>query len=515
MKRTTPTRCGKCGGSTPPFTMFVNASTGATHALCVNCMGNEAAGNMEDLAEIDGRIEEYEEMLKNMEEMIKDAEVDESGVPEGLRAFAFTPMQMYRSLQVSLASLKTRRLELLKTDESEESLQYELDKKVAEEKYEEASSIKKRLTALKNRPKRRKKARKRRSKPISELFSNPNDDIGKCVRCRERFPKASGLFRKYNLGDCHNMCLPCCVEEVPKHVSSVRMADEMIEEMGQFSKMLNGLQMFGKLMSDDVTEEDIEHYEKMKSGATVPTNLTNARMVAALEARKSVLQNGTQEEKAIGGAKHFMNLLRLIGEEDKEMLKEVMGEVVEIFGGENSEKGSNPEKSDAQKKADRLEKRKKIKEARLPFISKAIEWMKQDEHSKKCTECNKYPAKHPTIFQDFDLGHLHDLCFICSMQLLPIHVRKLSDVKAMIWEMECISYVLDELTVSNKLIQEGRREEVKNLDILEMEVKVEMPEQALARKALEALEMRKRFLDGMGEDSELIDLADNFIRDLR
>ncbi|HFA50836.1 MAG TPA: hypothetical protein ENJ95_17650 [Bacteroidetes bacterium] len=515
MRKSKLTRCGKCGGKSKPFTMFANASTGETYALCINCMSSGAANRIDDLAEIDELIERQEKMIEELEPMVKESEDME--LPPALEAFAFTPFKSYKMAQMTLAALKSRRLELLSKGENEERLQYELDKKIEEEKYEDAGDIQKRLDKLKAAPKKKRAAKKNKIKIApANLFVSDEEADGRCPRCQQRFPKPPGLFHKFDIGDCHEMCLPCCVHEIPKHVKTVKMADEMIAEMENFADMMDKMALLGKMMADDREGVDLEN--KPPDGQEEPHTSgqeASQMMIKVLKMRRDFLAR-TGEDEEMTEAADLLN----------DMVKKVFGKnaIADLGPYPNSmETEEGAPKKKKKPKARPKQKKKKpaqqkgtaAEQQRARFLEsykKAMAWVREDEDTAEtCPECNERPIKLPAIFEDYDLGPYEKMCLLCSLSKLALQVKTLKMADGMLEEMKGISKILDELVILNELHEAGELHKAKDLDITDMEVEAKMEKQFIARKVIDVLEHRKRFLENVGEDDSMVSMADMIV----
>ncbi len=304
MRKKTPTLCGKCGGNTKPFVLFANATTGESYQLCANCMSDQSASSLNDLAELDALIEEHEYMVKELEEMVKEA--GDMKIPPELEAFAFTPMKTYKMAQMTLASLKSKRLKLLTQEDNEEQLTYELKKKIEEEHYEEAGAIQKRLTALNSKKKNKKKAKKKKSKKSSTLFASDEAAAGRCINCQKNFPKPPGLFSSHDIGDCHQMCLPCCRTEILPHVKTIEMADQMLSEIERFSELMDSLSFLGKMAQEEESPVDSD----IEAATEEATTFSPAQgMTAALKHRRDFLSGVQENTKMINVADGLIAML--------------------------------------------------------------------------------------------------------------------------------------------------------------------------------------------------------------
>ena len=503
MRKTKPTRCGKCGSNNPPFTLSINATTAESYALCVNCIGNQVSDNMDNLAEIDAQIAEHEELLKEMEIIMQEA--GDMELPPELETYAFTPLKTFKLIQVTLASLKTKRVELLSKGANEHRLQYELDKKIKDEKYEEAGVIQKKLNDLKTNPKKKEKlAKDKAQKKAVNLFVS-EEAKGRCIRCKERFPKPPGLFSDFDIGNCQYMCLPCCAIEVPKKAHSVEMVDQMLAEMHRFSKMMNGMSLMGRLMTEGPEKLD---YDKEKAALENKYHPESKLIIDSLEIRKNfLLQSDKKKETSVEESLRDS----LLGE-DKHFLSSLLQALGNVKPAKEGQKNKQKKKAKSKKKQ---RKKKNPPLSAKKIFDKGNAWLNASKEGKKCPKCKEQPVKPTIIFEDYDLGEHHNTCLICSIETLPFIIPSLEMAAGMVDEMQRISEYLDELVVLTELQEAGELEKASQINIKEMEVEIKLPEQAIARKILEALQIRKAFLEGVGENKDLINLADNFIRNLR
>jgi len=505
MRKTKSTRCGKCGSNNPPFTLFVNATTAESYALCINCKGNQVSDSIDNLAEIDAQIAEHEELLKEMEIIVQEA--GDMELPPELEAYAFTPLKTFKMIQLTLASLKTKRVELLSSGANEHRLQYELDKKIEDEKYEEAGTIQKKLNDLKTNPKKKKKLVKDKvQKRAVNLFVSEEAAEGRCIRCKDRFPKPPSLFIDFDIGNCQEMCLPCCAIEVPKKVHSVEVVDQMLAEMHRFSKMMNGMSLMGRLMTEGPEKLD---YDKEKAALENTIHPESKLIIDRLEIRKDFLLHHSDKKTEISLEKTLID--SLLGE-DEHFLNSLLQALDNVKPAKEGQKSIKKKKTKSKKKQ---RKKKNPSLSARQVIDKGNAWLHAGKEGKKCPKCKEQPVKPVTIFEDYDLGEHQNTCLICSIDTLPLIIPSLEMAAGMMDEMQRISDYLDELVVLAELQEAGELDKASQIDIKEMEVEVKLPEQVIARKILEAIQMRKTFLEGVGENEDLINLADNFIRNLR
>jgi len=142
--------CSICGSTKNTVTTHINLSEKKTSYVCFECSAKKIAHSFEDLSALDEQLKATEELCEDLEKMIKRSPKMPE-IPEGLEAFAFTPMKIYEATQAIVASLKTRRLELLTSIGSETRLLYDLGVSLEKEEYEKAAEIQKELDALKSK----------------------------------------------------------------------------------------------------------------------------------------------------------------------------------------------------------------------------------------------------------------------------------------------------------------------------------------------------------------------------
>lgn len=139
-------KCSKCGRTDLTLTMFANISTGEKGALCPICMrGNKNR----TLKEIDDELREYEDVEKSLAEIIQKSP-KMPNIPDELASFAYTPLTAYRSVQASIAHLKTQRMELMTQAGSKERLEYELNTALENEDFTRAAEVKNLLDKMNN-----------------------------------------------------------------------------------------------------------------------------------------------------------------------------------------------------------------------------------------------------------------------------------------------------------------------------------------------------------------------------
>jgi hypothetical protein len=323
MSKHTPIRCSECGGTSGPFTTYVNAATAETHFVCNRCSAEGSAADITDLAELDERLSETEENLLKMEPMLKKAD-EKNDLPEGLALFAQTPMTLYKSMQMYVAALKTRRIEILSSTRSSEKIQYELDKMLSEENYEAASLLKKELDQVQVNPSKKKPKKEEKSKV---LFQKTDETAGKCINCKTNHPKAPGLFHNLDFPNLHDMCVSCIAQKIPSIVRTVKTADYMIEQMKRFSKFSDGLSSLGLLMqmrSDpDADFEAFKNAPKSKSSS----HKFNQDFIKALESQREYLLLIKEDPNDIDELVNLQNLFNQLPEKDKDLV-EILGKVL-------------------------------------------------------------------------------------------------------------------------------------------------------------------------------------------
>lgn len=135
-------KCSLCGKTGESISIFHNPDTGKTDQICQSCMITMQSQSIKDLDEADRMLAEYEELSQRMESLIQSTPPEH--MPEPMPG-AFTPMSMFKGIQAAIADLKSRRMELLTQEGGEFRLRYELKKALAEEDYEKAEELRKKL----------------------------------------------------------------------------------------------------------------------------------------------------------------------------------------------------------------------------------------------------------------------------------------------------------------------------------------------------------------------------------
>lgn len=136
-------KCAACGRNDLPLVTFVSAETNKAEMICPLCMEPEQTGKspMEALLYLDDNIRMLEESNKQLEELSAFEGPSMKNIPKEMAAFALTPTSMYKAAQVVIASLKSRRLDLLATLPGEQRLQYELERALAQQNYERSAVL--------------------------------------------------------------------------------------------------------------------------------------------------------------------------------------------------------------------------------------------------------------------------------------------------------------------------------------------------------------------------------------
>ncbi|KAA1257960.1 hypothetical protein LF1_04510 [Rubripirellula obstinata] len=129
-------KCSKCGQ--PAAGMLVGL------AKCASCSAAEHASTIHTIEEADEFIADATRNLQKLEAYIsKHPEMPE--IPQGLEAFAMTPLTAYHNLQMHLAAFKSRRMALVTATDSKEMLDYEIRKAIEAEDFERAAILKSRI----------------------------------------------------------------------------------------------------------------------------------------------------------------------------------------------------------------------------------------------------------------------------------------------------------------------------------------------------------------------------------
>jgi len=144
-------KCTNCGREGQTLTIYVNASSMKTNYICVTCQAVAMAKSIHNIQELDDLIKDYERMGANMEDMIKNHPADMPEVPKGLEGLAQTPVTAYKDILLTLAELKSRRVELLIQKGGEAMLEYELKKAVETEDFEKSALLRDKLKKLRKK----------------------------------------------------------------------------------------------------------------------------------------------------------------------------------------------------------------------------------------------------------------------------------------------------------------------------------------------------------------------------
>lgn len=284
MAKNNPTRCSECGGSEGPFTLLIDATNGGQGQICVNCKSKRLALQINDLETVEDTIEHYEKQLAELELNLDVEEKIKSN--SELASFAFTPMGIYKLQQQTLSALKIRRQELLRAEDSEYRLKYELKKKVENEEYEQAQKIKDQIDQI--RSDKQQHTPPEQAKKVKSILETPTVTDGKCIRCKINLPIPPGLFKDYDIGKSRYMCMGCAVFDLPLRVTSVKMADEMLEELERFTKMLDGMALFQQLLSGEISRDS--NPEELLNDPNRPKSAEAELLSGGLKLRKTDLQ---------------------------------------------------------------------------------------------------------------------------------------------------------------------------------------------------------------------------------
>ena len=347
MSKTNTTRCSECGGTVGPFTTYFNASAAETHYVCNRCSAEGSAAQFDDLAELDEHIAKVGRDLVEMEPLLKKSSRS-NDLPDGLAQFAHTPMTIYKSMQDYLAALKTRRIELLATTRNPEKLQYELDKLLSEEKYEEVAALKKEIDDLRNRPTKKADLKEKKSKV---LLQNTDPTVGKCVSCKTNYPKPPGLFMELEDPKVHQMCLPCIARQTASIARTVKTTDYMIEAMESFAKMSEKLAMLGMMMQMDEDErakfQSEDDLPKVKSS----TQRFHEVFIKNLKEHRAFLVALKEDPKDVQMFIDMQEKFDLMPRDEKDMILMFAKELVEMMN--NDKKKSKPSSPQTGKKKKR------------------------------------------------------------------------------------------------------------------------------------------------------------------
>lgn len=138
------------------MTAFVNLANLKTEVICDRCQVSRMVKNIRNIKELDEIIADYEELAKKIEDLIEQ-HPQMPDVPKGLEPYAQTPLTTYRGVQLGLAELKYRRMELLTKDGSEARLKYDIERALENEDYEKAARLRDQLEKKSAKRPRKKK----------------------------------------------------------------------------------------------------------------------------------------------------------------------------------------------------------------------------------------------------------------------------------------------------------------------------------------------------------------------
>jgi len=142
-------RCTSCGRNDLNLSIMVNAELGETQFVCAVCLSkNQNKTQNRTLEDVNKEIVETEKMIADMEEIISTVEMPD--LPDALEKFAVTPLSLYKSFQAILANLKSERMEILNSMDTETKLNVQLEIAIKNEDFEQSAIIRDKLNNLKN-----------------------------------------------------------------------------------------------------------------------------------------------------------------------------------------------------------------------------------------------------------------------------------------------------------------------------------------------------------------------------
>ncbi len=137
-------KCSICNRDRKDLSMMVNLKTQETDYICSDCL---ASNNYEktSLEEVKLLLEIYNELLKSLEDLLRNPDVYGMKVPKGLEALAMTPKKIYEMSLKEVTTLKMRKLELESQMPQKDFLERDLAKAIEKEDYERAIVIREQL----------------------------------------------------------------------------------------------------------------------------------------------------------------------------------------------------------------------------------------------------------------------------------------------------------------------------------------------------------------------------------
>jgi len=99
----------------------------------------------EELKEVEEQIAAHEKIAATFEDVIKKTPT-EGRAPEGLELFS--PVNLYGMTQALIASLKIKRIEILRQLDTREKLQYRLEEALKNENYELSAELRDQISLL-------------------------------------------------------------------------------------------------------------------------------------------------------------------------------------------------------------------------------------------------------------------------------------------------------------------------------------------------------------------------------
>ncbi len=147
MQKTLIMKCTICNEERNDLTIMINADTHKTDYVCFACMGRDNYKSM-PLDEVDKSLESFEKILSQFEGFLRDPDVLNMEVPEGLEALAWTPKKAYKMAMDEINMLKMRKIEIESQMPPGELLKKQLMEAIGKEDFEKAATIKDQMNKL-------------------------------------------------------------------------------------------------------------------------------------------------------------------------------------------------------------------------------------------------------------------------------------------------------------------------------------------------------------------------------
>ena len=136
--------CSRCGQPTEGMVAlnYLVLPTQETGKICARCAAEDQAASIKSMEETDNMIDETKDLIARLEKLISKNPIMPT-VPNGLEG-AITPLSIFRFMQLHLAELNSRKMEMLAESDSKSRTDYEIKKAVEAEDYELALELKRR-----------------------------------------------------------------------------------------------------------------------------------------------------------------------------------------------------------------------------------------------------------------------------------------------------------------------------------------------------------------------------------